>query len=78
MTADELADLIRHRLAQLGVTVAEVASWNGTSAEVLRRWRAGEGLHGHAEFITVLDSIGIEIRVKPTKSWIRPLTRPDI
>lgn len=75
MTAEDLADLIRHRLESLGITATELASCHGTNPEAIRRWRSGIDLAGHAQFLTVLETLGVTLQVRPTKSWAKPLTR---
>lgn len=36
--------------------------------QTLQRWSDGEGLERHAEFLTLLETLGVELRIIPSKS----------
>lgn len=63
MTPTDLADLIRHRRKSTGLSVRALAFRCTVPDETIRNWERGANLDGHADFLTVLEALGIEVRL---------------
>lgn len=63
MTPDDLATLIRHRLADLGESPREFALRTGRSRARMAYLAQGEHLATAAEFLTLLEDLGVHLRV---------------
>ena len=71
MSPDDLATLIRHRLADLGESPREFALRTGRTQSRMAYLAQGEHLTAAAEFLTLLEDLGVHLRVasKRLDTW---------
>jgi transcriptional regulator with XRE-family HTH domain len=71
----DLRDAIVNRRLELGLTVERCAHRMFIAPQTLEGWEDGHALTRIAAFLTALEAIGIELRVRPlAKCWEKNLT----